>query len=350
MQKNIIDRTAQDTPQPTATSLQDLKIRHTRIAEIMHDVKTLVYPQSQDNLLLVCGPTGVGKSTLAHQTVDAITHANAQDIAADAGIIPAIYVEAPASGENEFSWQLFYRKILAQLDHTVASGQPRARYGISPETGRLSRPRTGPRQNLAGLRVAVERGLAARKTQLLVIDEAAHIIRQSSAKRLEIQLDTLKSLSNESGVQIMLIGAYDLYQLMSLSGQLSRRTHVLHFERYLQDKPDDVRAFLACIKKFQDQLPHLWGNNLMTHAAALHENTVGCIGTLSSVLIRTARILEENQKPGWSIDALQRSLLTDAQHRSILSETVEGEISINPGLLRTLPKKFASRKLQGEYA
>src|SRR5690606_2883315 len=175
-------------------------------------------------------------------------------------------------------------------------------------TGRMVRPRSSSGQSLASLRTAVERALEARGTKLLVIDEAAHIIRQSSPRRLEIQLDTLKSLSNACGAQILLIGAYDLYQLMSLSGQLSRRTHVLHFERYRQDCPEDVNAFRGCIQKFQSVLPHLWDNQLIKHAGALHENTVGCIGTLSAILTRTARLLEESQEQGWSADALRRSL------------------------------------------
>lgn len=335
---------------PPAQTLLNLKIKHPRIAQLMRDLNTLVYPGSQDSLLLVCGPTGVGKSTLAHYVVDKALQSNDEQMAANAGLIPAVYVEAPSSGENEFSWRLFYSRILAQLDQEFAHHLPRADFGIDTETGRMVRPRSSSGQSLASLRTAVERGLAARGTQLLVIDEAAHIIRQSSSRRLEIQLDTLKSLSNACGAQILLIGAYDLYQLMSLSGQLSRRTHVLHFERYRQDRPEDVRAFLGCIQKFQNTLPHLWNDKLLTHAAPLHENTVGCIGTLSAVLMRTARLLEESQDQGWSVDTLRRSLLTDAQHKSILGETIDGETAINPGLLRTLPKMTRGSTTKGRYA
>ena len=164
------------------------------------------------------------------------------------------------------------------------------------------------------------------------------MIHQSSAARLHTQINTLKELSDKCGAQILIIGAYDLYQLMSLSGQLARRTHVLHFERYRQDHPDDVGAFIACIESFQGVLPHLWGKNLVSHARVLHENTVGCVGTLSTILMRTARQLEVSQDNHWSVDALRRSLLTDAQHKSILTETLEGEQAINPGLIRTLPQ------------
>lgn len=332
---------------PKAQTMLNMRIKHTRVAQLITDLETLIYPGSQDYMLMVCGPTGVGKTKLAQYVVENAQSSSSEQMATNAGLVPAVYVEAPASGESEFSWRLFYSRILAQLDQDFAYYLPRANFGIDTESNRLVRPRSSSGQSLAALRTAVERGLAARETKILIVDEAAHIINQTSRGRLQTQLDTLKSLSGACGTQIIIIGAYDLYQLMSLSGQLARRTHVLHFERYREDRPEDVRAFLGCIQKFQNALPHLWDNKLLPHAAALHENTVGCVGTLCAVLMRAARLSES--QGGWSTDVLRRSLLTDAQHRSILDETLDGELAINPGLLRTLPKPPKRSSAQGRY-
>lgn len=324
----------------TASQLSRKRIRHTRIGQVMSDLDTLIYPDSQDSILLVCGPTGVGKSTLAHYMVDTALKQSAEAMEADAGIIPAVYVEAPASGETDFSWKLFYQRILAQLEGDLAA--PKAAYGVDPESGRLIRPQGANGNSLAALRTAVERALKSRGVQFLVIDEAAHLIRQTRRNRLQIQLDTLKSLANQCGTQMILVGSYDLYQLVSLSGQLARRTHVLHFARYRQDCPEDVLAFNACIQKFQDSLPALWGNQLMQHAAALHENTLGCIGTLSAVLTRAAKLAQA--KGEWSTSILERALLTEAQRKQILEETLDGEAAINPGLTRTMPNIKAHKR------
>lgn len=318
----------------TAQSLRQLRINHTRVKQVTGELKTLIYPDSQDSLLLVCGPTGAGKSTLARHLVESELAASHTDMQTDAGLIPAIYVEAPASGEADFSWRLFYQRILEQLESDTCL--PKYAFGIDEETGRLVRPRRAVDRTLAGLRSAVERALRQRNTRFLVIDEAAHIIRQTRASRLEIQLDTLKSLANECGVQIVLVGAYDLYQLVSLSGQLARRTHILHFERYREDVSTDVRAFSACVRIFELELPVLWAGQLMPHVQALHENTLGCIGTLSAVLTRAAKFAEASG--GWATDALLRALLTQAQRAKILEEILDGEAAINPGLTRTLPK------------
>jgi energy-coupling factor transporter ATP-binding protein EcfA2 len=318
----------------TPESLLGLRIKHTRIRQMMDELRTLIYPGSQDSILLVCGPTGVGKTTLSRHIVEAAVAAAADKMNEDAGLIPAIFVPAPSSGESHFSWRLFYQRIHTQLNGDMP--MPTHSYGIDASTGRLFRPGGPAINSLAGMRTAVERGLRHRRTNFLAIDEAAHIINQTPPGRLPIQLDTLKSLANECGTQMVLVGSYDLYQLMSLSGQLARRTHVLHFERYREDRPEDVRAFQACVQKFQDALPELWGQQLMQHAPALQENTLGCIGTLSAVLIRAAKLAQADGK--WSVDALRRALLTEAQRKQILEEILDGEAAINPGLTRTMPR------------
>lgn len=76
---------------------------------------------------------------------------------------------------------------------------------------------------------------------------------------------------NQCGTQMVLVGSYDLYRLMSLCGQLARRSHVLHFERYRQDPPEDIRAFIACLQSFEKMLPALWGGELTRYAEAPHE-------------------------------------------------------------------------------
>lgn len=329
----------------SADSIINMRIKHTRIAQVMKELNTLIYPGSQDDILLVCGPTGVGKSTLARHMVENALHDAAVQMDQNAGLIPAVYVEAPASGESDFSWRLFFQRILAQLEGDL--GMPKAAFGIDAETGRLVRPRGKSGNSLGALRTAVERALRARGTRFLVIDEAAHIIRQTRRNRLEIQLDTLKSLANESGTQMVMVGSYDLYPLVSLSAQLARRTHVLHFERYRQDSDVDLRAFRACVQKFQDSLPELWGQGLVQHAEALMENTLGCVGTLSAVLARAAKLA---QADGWSNEALCRALLTDAQRHRILEEILDGEAAINPALTRTMPRPAAPRRQERSAA
>lgn len=323
------------TPLPaSAEALLNVRIKHTRIRQVIDELNTLIYPGSQDSILLVIGPTGVGKSTLARYMVEHALEGAKSEMTADAGLIPGVYVEAPSSGEDDFSWRLFYTQALAELGEDLST--PKVAYGVDSTTGRMTRPRGMSHNGLAGLRTAVERCLKERGTRFVVIDEAAHIIRQTRRSRLEIQLDTLKSLANKGSSQMVMVGSYDLYQLVSLSGQLARRIHVVHCERYRQDRQEDVLAFTACLQKFQSVLPHLWEDKLMPYGQALHDNTLGCVGTLSSVLTRAAKLAQADGR--WTVGALERALLTDAQRTRILEEILEGEAAINPSLTRHLPR------------
>ena len=159
------------------------------------------------------------------------------------------------------------------------------------------------------------------------------MMRQCHPHRLEQQLDTLKSLSNESGVQWILLGSYDLFELVSLSGQLARRTHVIHFGRYRQDEDNDVGDFQLCLAQLSDGMPALAGIDLLRYAEVFHQNTLGCIGTLRTVLIRLSLLVT---KKGWSEETLRTALLTEAQVTQIMREIVDGEESIAPGLQRRL--------------
>lgn len=68
---------------------------------------------------------------------NALVQASTQ-MESNAGVIPAIYVEAPASGESDFSWRLFYQRILSQLGDNLDA--PKVAYGVDPQSGRLVRP------------------------------------------------------------------------------------------------------------------------------------------------------------------------------------------------------------------
>jgi hypothetical protein len=108
----------------------------------------------------------------------------------------------------------------------------------------------------------------------------------------------------------------------------------MHFPRYLQGVEEDVEAFQICLNMFQKARSGLWGETLMAEADALMENTVGCVGTLRSVLVRAERISEA--RGGWSKDVLIDALLTEAQREQILRETLDGEKLIVPGVTRAL--------------
>lgn len=316
-------------PLHNATRVKEIRINHPRVIQVAAAVKSMIYPGSQDSLVVVTGPSGVGKTSLSSFLVEEEVRNSKEALEADAGTIPAIYIEADASGEKEFSWRLFYQRILHALGSEIAVDT--MEYGINPSTGLMLRPKGASRNTLASLRTAVERALRARKTKFIVVDEAAHIINQCRSSQMLTQFDALKSLANRCGSQIILVGAYDLHKLVSLSAQLSRRTYVVHFERYRRDNAEDWRAFQSTVRAFEKKFPQLWGDNLMPYVEDLYANSLGCIGTLSGILTRAANIHSDKQH--WK-ETLQNALYTHAQVNRMLEEIKEGELEINPSLCR----------------
>lgn len=317
------------------------RIKHPFIADAIDEVRLMLDAQDNANLLVLCGPTGVGKTTLGQYLIEAEFDDQSHAMEENPGLIPAIIVQAPASGERDFSWRLFYRGILDGLEGEL--DVPRTSYGVDPKTGRVARP-LGPHKNtLADMRTAITRSLRNRGTRFILVDEAAHMMLQCRPADLETHFNTLKSLSDNSGAQWVLLGSYDLLATLSLSAQLARRTHVIHFGRYREDVPADVRAFRGCVKMMSGYLPALKDLDLLRYTDVLHRNAVGCVGTLRTILARLNLLVG---KHGWSEEMLRKALLTEAQVTQIMREIVEGESRIAPGLERHLlsPQTLEARR------
>jgi hypothetical protein len=71
-----------------------------------------------------------------------------------------------------------------------------------------------------------------------------------------------------------------------------------------------IRTLTAWSKGFEKMRPALWSGELTRYAETLPENTLGGIGTLSSMLVRASRLVEAGSR--WSSEALRRGLLTEA--------------------------------------
>lgn len=318
------------------------RIRHPHIASVIDESKLMLDAGGSASLIVVCGPPGAGKTTLGDFLVEAELKNQAQQMAENAGFIPAVRVEALSSGEDEFDWKLFYQDILEELDGELDA--PRTAYGVDAASGKVVRP-AGPQSNtFRGVRKSLEQSLRHRGTRFIVVDEAAHIFSGCRTTELKKQVNTLKSLSNKCRVQWILLGSYDLFELVSLSGQLARRIHTIHFGRYREDLPEDVRAFRGCLKKLAESMPSLRDVDLVRYVDVLHQNTLGCVGNLHDVLVRLNLLVAQN---GWSELIFCKALFTEAQVTKILSEIIEGEESIAPGLQRNLllPKTATSRKV-----
>lgn len=298
-----------------------IRVKHPRISQLFAETDLLLAPCSGADIVLFIGPTGVGKTTATTAMLENTYQEQAGAMALDATYIPAVQIEAPSAGERAFSWRLLYGSMLEALNEPLIDRKLDTTATVSAQL----KTRTGiDSKMLSGLRQSVEHALKERRTRYVIIDEAVHILRQAGPRELPVYMDTLKSLSNICDVTFVLVGSYDLFDIMSLSGQLARRTHTVHFTRYRRDVAADYAAFKKTAGKLVEHMPVEGEVDLERWLDPLFERSIGCVGILKDMLQRAVTLTLINGGV-WKDEYLRRALLNKQQTRIILEETLKGE-------------------------
>lgn len=313
-----------------------IRVKHPKIERPLEDLVMMAQPDTGTDIALLIGPTGSGKTTLANALRDHLIVEYQTEMQEDHSFIPIVLMEAPASGEQSFSWRMFYTRLGIQLAEPLMNRKVKTLL----EDGRTTVAPVTSGSTVASLRVAVENALKHRKTLLVVIDEAVHLLRNCKHEKLTSHMDALKSLSNICGVTLALVGSYDLYKLMNLSGQLARRSAIVHLQRYVPGENEDEVSFGKVLRTLQNRLPLEEIPQLEELAIPLQHACVGCVGILKDTLTRALALALRNEGR-WKEEFLERALLSKAQVNSILSEVLEGEHSISDALFSVSEQRLA---------
>jgi hypothetical protein len=258
-------------------------VAHQRLKEVYEALLHAIRYPAGTSLILVVGPTGVGKTTLLERTVKQLIEDAAIDPTTTPGHIPAIAMEAPSPDSGNFSWKdHFTRALIAADEPMLVDKISYDMRGIHrDEQGQLIIERT---LTTPDLRRVLEKCLYHRRPRAFIVDEAQHIKKMASGRRLLDQMDTLKSLANMTSTVHVLIGTYDLLGLMDLSVQLARRSVTIHFPRYHADQPEDLKEFKKLLRTFQWHLPFSEEPDLESRYDYFYEQCLGCTGMLKTLL------------------------------------------------------------------
>ncbi|PYU68048.1 MAG: AAA family ATPase, partial [Acidobacteria bacterium] len=222
-------------------------VAHPLLKEADTALKRAIQEPAGGSLVFVVGPTGVGKTTLRLRVEQYLKEAFLPEAKEDVGRIPVVAVEAVAPDSGNFNWKDYYQRALRSLEEPLI----RHKIGSCGQDLHTCTSRTAGTE----LRYALEQALRFRRPTAVMVDEAQHLTKMASGRKLSDQLDSLKSLANLTGCVHVLIGTYELLPCRNLSAQLSRRSIDIHFRRYRADDPKDVEAFQRVIFSFQRQLP-----------------------------------------------------------------------------------------------
>ena len=298
-------------------------LQHPKLNQVFREVSSMVQPNSGTDIVCLIGPTGVGKTALVNHLKQNFLVNYGKEMDTDRGFLPIVAFEVPTSGEKRFSWRMFYSEwgsafsepLMDQKQETII------------EEGRIKIRRVENGTTVAAMRNAIVGTLIARKTIVVVMDEANHIFCTMKGPMLNTAVHALKSFANMTGITLILVGSYDLYPIVALSGQISRRSAIVHFKRYEIGNIQEEWQFAGMLNKLQEFLPIEDRPDLMPYSRNLHLASAGCVGILKTIL---ARALNSALEAGsWKECHLESALLSEGQLEKILEEILEGEINIS---------------------
>lgn len=275
------------------------------------------------SILIVVGPSGVGKTTLQQRLIRRVTEAAALD--RDPGRIPIIGLEAVAPEAGHFSWKDYYVRALTALDEPLVAHKRVAPSGRWANVGQV----LGRRGVVAPeLRRALEQALCHRRPAAVVVDEAQHLVKMASGRRLQDQFDHIKSLASTTDALHVLVGTYELLAFRHLSGQLSRRSLIIHFPRYRCERAEEVYAFKSVLQAFQRRLPLRREPDLLCQWEYCYERSIGCVGVLKDWLTRALAMALEEDAATLTRTHLRAHALAPSYCLTLAAEARDGELQL----------------------
>jgi hypothetical protein len=311
--------------------VKNLLIPHRILIEILEEVEVLMEQFGGLSIILIVGPTGWGKSAFGRKLLRNLIQLYAYQIQEDPSIIPAILVDVDsADRRHEIDFGFLYARICeALLAPSVLDG-----FGIPLDLERPSDPTEHSRMML-------ERAIVGRKLRHLILDEVIHFLNSSTPPIHYGNL--LKSLSNRSNFNLVLIGAYGSEALIHATAQLARRITVIHCPRY-KSCEKDFKEYSTFIKSVAAYMPYHFEIDLENDVEYMFNGTFGLPGASVQVILEAAARCSRERRPIWSRANLVKSMPSLEEHHQIARETLLGEERIQPYLQGKLIRKYLTEQ------
>lgn len=280
-----------------------------------------------ENVVIITGSTGVGKSTLAHSLYRRLKERCRAEIAQHAHVIPVVGMSAVSQTVRAFSWKDFYIRLLFQAGDPVTNQCLLAPTG-NDLFGDTPYDTPADRMQVDKLRRCAEVTLKRRKTRWLIIDEAHHILLHKDPHVNQIMFETLKSLAIETKLTIILCGTYKLLDIRDQSAQLVRRSDLIHFQRYdLEDRNHHV-GFRRVVKAFEGYFDLPEPVKLEPDWKEYFIRSIGCVGILKDWLSKVYEKAMEDNLESFDLKFAMTAVHTNKELITIAREARAGEAKL----------------------
>src|SRR5437588_7200664 len=299
---------------------------HPRLVQVQTHVLDTIWEPADVVYVVVCGPSGVGKSKLAEVLARRLNTPKS----ASNGHFPrrALLMNTrPPDGEL-FHRTNFYQKGLELLgkttfDRHITVDVTTAEHLIEKKRQRSKVPAYPDNPEV---RDAYEKELRRLTLRTVILDEAQHLIQSGDGKQPKDQLNWIKSMATETGVLHVLIGTYDLLPFCNLDGQMARRGSEFHFARYHMEDENDCQAFRNALSSLLKQIPlEVDHDRLMQRWWYFFEGSLGCIGILKQWLVRALYRALREESAELTRAHLEKSVLPDAKWGRMRADARSGE-------------------------
>ena len=341
---NMNDNTHENYPEQLLHMSDDARLgyfkaqlfAHPKLQNALDKAYSLVTGQAGPDILIITGPSGVGKTTLLKRLEEMILEEHAEQMRIEKDFMPVIRVDACAPLQKKFKWSDFYTRLLLKMDEpTVQYKLPfgYSMYDLIDSPRELISKKAAPET----LQRCAESCLHYRKTKVLLIDEASVMLLKGKDSSPDHLFELIKTLSINSGAQIVLCGTYRLLEILEQSPQLIRRSRIVHMERYSNGTKDDKKVFANILRSFGKKLPMENAPDLVEHADSFYLKSVGCIGILHDLLVAWFDNALKTGETSVEYDFLN-SLITNFSVKRVLEEAFAGEQKLRDIPLDTIRK------------
>ncbi len=320
---------------PEAQSLLDrfkaFVVRHPRLVEVETQLLHMIWEPADIAFVVVCGPSGVGKSTLASHLTGRLNAGRQTSTLNGQSELRALLVNVrPPDGEL-FNRADYYQKGLYRLGKTTYDRRITVDIGSREQMveKRGSRRKTTPYEDNPELRDAYEEELRRLTIRAVILDEAQHLTQTFDGKRPKDQLNWIKSMTTETSVLHILIGTYDLVPFCNLDGQMARRGQEVPFSPYHIDDESDCQAFCNTFSSLLKQIPlEIDHDTLIQRWWYFFEGCIGCIGILKQWLVRALYLALREESSQLGLSHLERRILSDAKLARMSADVRSGEAEL----------------------